>query len=78
MQSNNWTDHFTSRPDNTDGNKNTIIYIKAWAQDKAHAMKMDVLTNDANHNIICLHSFVKLGGTLLPPNANTGCLIGNG
>lgn len=87
MLSHNWTDYFTSRPDNVDGNRNKTIYAKAWAQDKAHVAKMDLLTNDANaiifagninHNIICLHSFVKFGGALLHSIGKIGCLSGNG
>ena len=87
MPSNNWTDYFISRHDNADADKNTTVYVEAWAQDKSHKEKLALLTNDANaiifasdinHNIISLHSFVKFGGKLLCPTAKTGCLVGNG
>ena len=63
MPSANWTAYFTSLTGNDQENKNTTIYTEAWAQNKSHAAKMMLLTNDAN--TLILGTNINQGSTAL-------------
>jgi hypothetical protein len=83
----NWQSFFAARADNDLGNKNTLIYTKAWLPDKSNDMRFQTLISDINSvifaadqdkNIHTLHSFKVAGGTLLCPTTKLMYLLGSG
>jgi hypothetical protein len=83
----NLKSHFAARVDNNLGNKNTLVYTKAWFPDKNSNERFQTLILDINNvllatdqdtNIHALHSFKVLGGTLLHPATKLLCLLGSG
>jgi hypothetical protein len=82
-----WQSFFAAQADNNLGNKNTLIYTKAWSPDKSEEMRFQTLISDINSiifaadqnkNIHALHSFKVAGGTLLCPTTKLMCLLGSG
>jgi hypothetical protein len=87
MAFNNWHDFFLSRVDNKAENKNTTVFLAAWAQANANDAKLALLTNDAStailvidatNKVVIVHSVWNFGGTILHPANHLGALIGNG
>jgi hypothetical protein len=83
----NWQSFFVARADNDLGNKNTLIYTKAWSPNKSNDVRFQTLISDINRvifaadqdkNIHALHSFKVAGGTLLRPTTKLMCLLGSG
>jgi hypothetical protein len=82
----NWQSFFAAQADNNLGNKNTLIYTKAWLPDKSNDVRFQTLISDINSiifaadqdkNIHALHIKVA-GGTLLCPTTKLMCLLGSG
>lgn len=80
----NWADYFKSHADHEMGNQNNSIYSSAWGQNKDHATKLALLTNDPNiiilgadteGTIIPLHSFSNLGGSLSAQTTSSRVLL---
>lgn len=83
----NWSDYFKYCVDNEKGDQNISIYSSVWDQDKDHAAKLSLLTNDPNTIILeadaegtitPLHNFSNPGGSLLCPSNKIMFLIGSG
>ena len=81
-----WRQWFNSLPDIEKGNMDTTIIADAWSQDKYDEDLVWILSADTNTvlfasnasmNIKVLHSFKNFGGTLLKPQNDFACLIGN-
>jgi hypothetical protein len=80
-----WYNYFDSRTTNNVGNKNTQVFSSAWATNIPNATKLTAITNDPttaplamdiNHQIVVLHSFKNLGGTVFNPTNKFACLLG--
>jgi hypothetical protein len=81
----NWQSFFAARADNELGNKNTLIYTKAWSPDKSNDVRFQTLVSDMINNVIfaadqdknihALHSFKVAGGMLLHPTTKLMCLL---
>ncbi len=88
MATNSWHDYFNSSHIRKEaGNKNTTVYLAAWAQGTVNNAKLALLNNDtsmtvfavnANNKIVVVHSFRNVGRLILHLANIYGTLIGNG
>lgn len=80
-----WKDYFAARESNTSGNKNPGLFLSAWSDSNSLEAKLQLINNDpdiavlaanAGQEIMILHSFKNLGGTILSPADKMACLFG--
>ena len=80
-----WKHFLASRPSNDAGNANPNAYLSAWSGDTSSEAKLNLLTNDPStailagdnsNNIMILHGFKNLGGSILSPADKFVCLLG--
>lgn len=80
-----WKAYFASRESNARGNKSPAAYLSAWSDDTSPEAKLHLLSNDpdiailagdSGQNVMILHNFKNLGGTILSPSDKIACLLG--
>ena len=80
-----WKAYFASRESNARGNKSPMAYLSAWSNDVPPEAKLQLLSNDpdiailagdSGQNVMILHNFKNLGGTILSPSDKLACLLG--
>ena len=72
-----WKSYFVSRKSNARGNKSPAAYLSAWSDDTSPEAMLHLLCNDpdiailagdSGQNVMILHNFKNLGGTILSPS----------
>ena len=80
-----WKAYFAARESNAHGDKHPAAYLSAWSDDTPSEAKLQLLTNDpdtailtgdSGENVMVLHSFKNLGGTIFSPADKFVCLYG--